>query len=121
MIWGTLLGGAVELGKNWLQGKVEEQKVKQEVKLEKLRNDANWEATMADATKTSWKDEYLILVLTSPLWFIGYGVAVDNPEIIERVNTGFLTLSELPEYYQYLLYAAVLASFGLKVKYIVKK
>lgn len=121
MIWSALVGGAIELGKNWVKGKMEEQKVKQEVRLEKLRNDADWEARMADATATSWKDEYLILVLTAPLWFIGYGIAVDNPEIINRVNVGFETLAALPEFYQYLLYAAVLASFGLKMKDALKK
>ena len=120
-MWQALIGPITEIAGGWIKGKVEEQKVKQEVKLEKLRTDADWEARMADATVSSWKDEYLILVLTSPLWFIGYGVAVDNPEIIDRVQKAFATLAGLPEYYQYLLYAAVLASFGLKVKDMIKK
>ena len=120
-MWQALISPIAEIAGSWVKGKVEEQKVKQEVKLEKLRTGADWEARMADATASSWKDEYLILVLTSPLWFIGYGVAVDNPEIIDRVQKAFATLADLPEYYQFLLYAAVLASFGLKVKDMIKK
>ena len=108
------MGGVVDLAKGWVKGKAEEQKVKQEVKLEKLRTDADWEARMADATRSSWKDEYLIVLLTLPLWSLAYAVAFDSPEVIDRVKQVFTTLSELPEYYQYLLYVAVLASFGIK-------
>lgn len=114
MIWGTVLSGVVDLAKGWVQGKAEEQKVKQEVKLEKLKTDADWEARMADATANSWKDEYLIILLTLPLWFIGYGVIMDDTAIIDRVHAGFTALQQLPEFYQYLLYTGVLASFGIK-------
>ncbi len=39
-MWQALLGPVIEMGKSWIQGKAEEQKVKQEVKLEKLKTDA---------------------------------------------------------------------------------
>jgi len=121
MILGSLISGVADLGRSYLQGKVEEKKAIQAVKIKRIESDSTWENTMADATKSSWKDEYLVLVLTSPIIFIGYGVAMDNPEIINRVNLAFATLANLPEFYQILLYAAVLASFGLKVKDQFKK
>lgn len=120
-MWQALIKPVADLAGGWIKGKIEEKKAAHEAKIERIKNDADWEARMADATSSSWKDEYLIIVLTAPLWFIGYGVAVDNPEIIERVHVAFQTLAELPEYYQYLLYAAVLASFGLKIKDQLKK
>jgi hypothetical protein len=109
-----LLGPALELGKDFLKGKAEEKKAIQERKINAIQNDANWEATMADATKSSWKDEYLIILLTLPLWLIGWAIAMDDPSMLERVNQGFKALQELPEFYQYLLYTGVLASFGVK-------
>lgn len=114
MIWGSLLGGLVDLGKDFIKGKVEEQKVKQEVKLEKLKNDADWEARMADATRNSWKDEWFTLVLSAPIVAIMWAVATDDTSIIDRVNQGFISMQQLPEFYQQLLIIAVLASFGLK-------
>jgi hypothetical protein len=39
---------------------------------------------------------------------------MDNPAIIERLTAAFDTLNSLPEWYQYLLFIAVSASFGLK-------
>ena len=109
-----LLGPALELGKDFLKGKAEEKKAIQQRKINAIQNDANWEATMADATKSSWKDEYLIILLTLPLWLIGWAIAMDDPSMLERVDQGFKALQELPEFYQYLLYTGVLASFGVK-------
>jgi hypothetical protein len=43
-----------------------------------------------------------------------YSVAIDDVSILERVNEGFAALNQLPEWYQYLLFIAVSASFGLK-------
>lgn len=114
MIWGTVLGGVVDLAKGWVKGKAEEQKVKQEVRLEKLKTDADWEARMADATRNSWKDEWFTVVLSAPVIAIMWAVAVDDTSIIDRVNEGFMALQNLPEFYQQLLIIAVLASFGLK-------
>lgn len=109
-----LIGPALELGKDFLKGKAEEKKAIQQRKINQINNDAEWELKMAEATANSWKDEYLIILLTLPLWFIGYGVIMDDTAIIDRVHAGFTALQQLPEFYQYLLYTGVLASFGIK-------
>ena len=113
-MWQALIGPIADLAGGWIKGKIEEKKAIQEAKIERIKTDADWEARMADASANSWKDEYLIVILTLPVIFIGYGVATDNLDIISRVNSGFETLSSLPEWYQYLLFIGVSASFGLK-------
>ena len=113
-MWQALIGPIADLAGGWIKGKIEEKKAIQEAKIERIKTDADWEARMADASANSWKDEYLIVILTLPVLFIGYGVATDNLDIISRVNSGFETLSSLPEWYQYLLFIGVSASFGLK-------
>jgi hypothetical protein len=109
-----LIGPAVDLAKDFIKGKADEKKAIQARKIASIQNDADWEARMADATANSWKDEYLIILLTLPLWFIGYGVIMDDTAVIDRVHAGFTALQQLPEFYQYLLYTGVLASFGIK-------
>ena len=122
MIWGALIGGAVDLAKNFIKGKVQESKIKQEVRLERLKNDADWEARMADASATSWKDEWFTILLSMPILFVTYGVAMNDMTVIERVHIAFEVLAGLPEWFQYLLYTAVLASFGIKgVGKLIKK
>src|SRR5210317_820877 len=109
-----LLGPALELGKDFLKGKAEEKKAIQERKINAIQNDADWEAKMADATANSWKDEFWSIVLALPIVAIAYSVAIDDVSIIDRVKEGFAVLNDLPEWYQYLLFIAVSASFGLK-------
>ncbi len=109
-----LLGPALELGKDFLKGKAEEKKAIQQRKISAIQNDADWENKMADATSNSWKDEFWSIILALPIMAVVYSVAMDDVSIIERVNEGFAALNQLPEWYQYLLFIAVSASFGLK-------
>ena len=109
-----LLGPALELGKDFLKGKAEEKKAIQQRKISAINNDADWEAKMADATSNSWKDEFWSIILALPIIAVVYSVAMDDVSIIARVNEGFEALNQLPDWYQYLLFIAVSASFGLK-------
>jgi len=109
-----LLGPAMELGKEFIKGKADEKKALQQRKINAIQNDADWESKMADATKNSWKDEFFSIILSLPLIAVAYSVVMDDVTIIARVNEGFEALNQLPEWYQYLLFIAVSASFGLK-------
>ena len=109
-----LLGPALELGKEFIKGKADEKKAIQERKINAIQNDANWEEKMASATEKSWKDEWFSVLLSLPLLGVAYSVIINDPSIIVRVNEAFAALNQLPEWYQYLLFIAVSASFGLK-------
>jgi hypothetical protein len=113
-MWQTLITPIANLAGGYLKNKAEEKKAVHKAKMTMIKNDADWEAKMASASSSSWKDEFFTICLSLPLFFIGYAVAVDDPQIIERVQQGFAALSELPEWYQYLLFIAVSASFGIK-------
>ena len=109
-----LIGPAVELAKDFVKGKAEEKKAIQQRKIQAIQSDANWEEKMANSTANSWKDEFWSIILALPIVAVAYSVAMDDVTIIDRVNEGFEALNQLPEWYQYLLFIAVSASFGLK-------
>ncbi len=113
-ILGGMIGAVADLGKSYLGNKAAEKQAKHKAKITMIENDADWESKMAEASNSSLKDEFFVIVLSFPLFFIGYAVAVDDPTIINRVKEGFNALSELPEWYQYLLFIAVSSSFGIK-------
>lgn len=73
----------------------------------KATADINWDTAMADATKTSWKDEWFTVVLTVPLIlaFLGFD---------GTIKRGFTALDSAPDWYFYALMAAIAASFGLR-------
>ena len=109
-----LIGPAMDLAKDFVKGKAEEKKAIQKRKIQAIEKDANWEEKIASATDKSWKDEFWSVILSLPILAVAYSVATDNNAVIERLNSAFDTLNTLPEWYQYLLFIAVSASFGLK-------
>jgi len=110
----TLISPLAGLAKNYLSNKAEQAKAKHEAKMNVIQNDADWEAKMAEASASSWKDEFFSLTLSLPLFFIGYAIVVNDMTIIHRVEQAFDALNNLPDWYQYLLFIAVSASFGIK-------
>jgi hypothetical protein len=113
-MWQALIGPVTELVGGHFKRKAQEKQATHERKLQVIQNDAAWENKMADATSNSWKDEFWTLVLAAPVFMIGYAIAMDDVAVIERVDMAFAALDTLPEWYQYLLFLAVSASFGIR-------
>ena len=113
-MWQALVGPIAELGRQWLKNKAEVKQATHEAVLKRIEKEADWEATMAQGSLSSYKDEWWVIVLSVPIIAIGWAVLSDNPDIIVRTKEAFVALEDLPEWYQYLLYIAVLSSFGIR-------
>ena len=116
---GALIGPIASLASSWMNSKVEKVKADGQAKVAQARakavvaekvatGEVQWEKSMADATDSSWKDEFALVVLLAP------AILVFIPSMTEYVRTGFEVLNNLPEWYQYLLFIAVSSSFGIK-------
>ena len=119
-MWTALIGPIADLAGTWLNGKVEKQKAKTEVAIatakaeavvmqKKATGEIDWDLKMADASASSWKDEWLTIIFSVPLVlsFCGdWGRQV--------VSDGFEALTTMPEWYQYTLGVIVAASFGVR-------
>lgn len=107
-----ILGGLIGLGQTWLESRAKKQLAKAEAEAEVMKQASKdvseWEQLMAKGSMTSWKDEYWTIVLSIPV------VMCFVPSTQDIVFNGFAALAKTPEWFQYLLYAAVLASFGLR-------
>ena len=113
-MWQALIAPLAELGRQWLKNKAEVKQAKHEAVLKNIEKESNWEDTMAQGSLTSWKDEWFTVVLSVPVVAVGFGIALDNPTVLLRTKEALEALSGLPEWYQYLLYIAVLSSFGIR-------
>lgn len=80
--------------------------------------DAEWEALAVKGTESSWKDEYVTLVITSPLIGIFVGslwFAVTGDEtLLAGVNMGIANLTALGVDYGEVMAVVVYAAVGLK-------
>ena len=113
-MWQALISPISNLIGGYLNNKHEQAQAKHEAKLQIIQNDADWETKMAIASGSSWKDEFWTIVLAVPLFCLGWSVVVDDPAILDRVSDSFSALDTLPDWYQYLLFLAVSASFGIR-------
>lgn len=101
----TMVGG---LASEWLQGKRDEAKAKQEAKITAIKSIENWDAIQASNSSTSFKDEWFVFVLSIPM------IGAFIPSLVPYIEEGFRVLDTMPEYYKGFLAAAIAASFGLK-------
>ena len=115
----SLIGPIANLAGTWFENKVAKTKADGEAKVAEAKARATvaekvatgevaWEGKMADATVDSWKDEFALVVLLLP------AILVFIPGMRDYVKEGFEILATFPDWYQYLLYIAISASFGIK-------
>ena len=69
----------------------------------------------------SWKDEWFVVLLSTPLILVFLSVFLNKPEWVLKLKEGFDTLNSLPEWYIYSLLAAIFSSLGLKISDIAMK
>ena len=115
----ALIGPIANLAGSWFENKIAKTKAEGQAKVAEAKaratvaekvaaGEVEWEGKMADATNDSWKDEFALVVLLAP------AILVFIPGMREYVKQGFVVLETLPDWYKYLLYIAISASFGIK-------
>jgi hypothetical protein len=95
------------LAGTWLDGKVETQKAKVEVAKKVAAGEMEWNQTMASASASSWKDEWLTILVSIPLILAFTG----HEDIVKR---GFAALDSMPDFYKTAVGVVFAASFGVQ-------
>jgi hypothetical protein len=113
-MWQALISPITSLLGQVLKNKAEEKAAVHTAKMQVIQNTASWEQLMASASATSWKDEWFTLLLSAPVVALMWGIGMNDVEIIDRIGLAFGELNRLPDWYQYLLFMAVSASFGIR-------
>jgi len=107
-MWVALISPLVELASGWLKGRKEIQQATIQREVQVLQNEANWDSIQAEASKASWKDEWLTILVSIPM------ILAFIPGMKDEVMNGFSVLASCPEWYQYLIGVVFAASFGIK-------
>lgn len=124
MIWsllGTVAKGAVDV----IKTKTETKKLMAEAEQTHIRKMAEGDIEYAIATQknmqNSWRDEWFTVILSLPLLIVFGAIFFGKPEWIDKLQEGFSTLSNLPDWYIWALMASIASSFGLKISDIAIK
>jgi hypothetical protein len=113
-----LIQPLASLAGSYLENKIEKTKAEGVVKVETAKAKAavarkvaagelEWNNTMAEATNSSWKDEWLTVLVSVPLVlaFTGY------EDVVKR---GFDALEAMPSFYKSAVAVVFAASFGVQ-------
>lgn len=107
-----IIGDIISLGETYIKGKQRKAQAKADaeaaVMVKAANGEVEWESIQAKNSGSSWKDEYLIIILTLPAIMCFFS---GGPEV---VKAGFDALGSMPEYYQHFLYIGIGASFGIR-------
>ena len=121
--WG-LLGQGLKAGLAIYKNKKQAEVAMSEaaiVHAEKMkRGEIEFSGQIAKNQKNDWKDEFVLLVLTSPLAILFYSVFAEDEEIQAKLDLYFMKLQEMPWWIVSLWVSVVAAIYGIKATDLIK-
>lgn len=102
-----IVNAVTSIAGTWLEGKVETQKAKVEMAKKVAAGEMEWNQAMAQASASSWKDEWLTILVSIPLILSFTG----HEDIVKR---GFEALESMPDFYKTAVGVVFAASFGVQ-------
>jgi uncharacterized ion transporter superfamily protein YfcC len=69
----------------------------------------------------SWKDEFVLLLVSAPVLLLIWSVFSDDPQIKEKIDLFFEYFKNMPMWFQILFISVVGAVYGIKGTEIMKK
>jgi len=121
--WG-LLGHGLKAGLEIYKNKKKTEVMMSEaaiVHAEKMKKgQIEYTGKVFEAQKGDWKDEFVLLTVSSPLFVLAYGVFAEDEKIQEKLDLYFEKLSAMPWWITGLWISIVAAIYGIKATDIVK-
>ena len=124
-MWWNLIGMAVKTGaevyKNRQESKALESQA-QKLHYERMaRGEIEYQGKIMDSNSQSWKDEFVLILISIPILLLGWSVFSNDEQIKVKLDTFFTYFGNLPLWYQALFVGVVSAIYGLKGADIFKR
>ena len=124
MPW-NLLGMALKTGAKIYSDKQKTKEALSEARLlhaEKMRRgDIEFSGKIFERQNGDWKDEFVLLTVSSPLFLLAYSVFAEDEDIQNKIDLYFAKLQEMPWWLVSLWIAIVSAIYGIKATDLIKK
>ena len=115
--WG-LFGSGIKAGLEIYKNKKAADVAMSEAKLLHIENikrgEIEFSGIIADNHKHDWKDEFVLLTISSPLFLLAYSVFAEDEKMQEKIDLYFQKLQEMPWWIVGLWVSVVAAIYGLK-------
>ena len=88
---------------------------------EKMRTgEIEYQGKVFEHQKGDWKDEFVLIVLSTPIFMLAYSVFAEDPEIEKKMDLFFEKLEMMPWWLVGLWVSVVAAIYGIKASEITK-
>ena len=75
---------------------------------------------LLEARQSDWKDEFVLILLSTPIIILAYAVVSNDPSVMDKVNIFFDHFSKLPSWFTNLWILGVASIYGIKGTQIFK-
>jgi len=124
-MWWNLVGMAVKTGaevyKNRQDSKALESQAQKLHYQRMAKGEIEYQGKIMDTNANSWKDEFVLILISIPILLLGWSVFSDDEQIKVKLDTFFTYFGNLPLWYQALFVGVVSAIYGLKGADIFKR
>ena len=83
------------------------------------RGEIEFSGQVMEGQKGDWKDEFVLLTLSSPLFLLAYGVFAEDDKIQQKLDLYFEKLQTMPWWITGLWISVVAAIYGIKATDII--
>jgi uncharacterized ion transporter superfamily protein YfcC len=119
-----LLPSGIKLGMDIIKNRNESKRLESVAELRHMEKMANGEVeyqkAVMDNNNQGWKDEFVLILVASPVMLLIWSIFSDDPKIMEKVEKFFQQFNNMPFWYQALFIGVVSAIYGLKGADIMK-
>ena len=123
MIWNVLGLGIKTAAKLYSDKKATESALSEAslLRAEKMkRGEIEFSGKIFERQKGDWKDEFVLIILSTPIIMLAYSVFAEDPEIERKLDLFFTKLNEMPYWLVGLWISIVAAIYGIKATDIIK-
>ena len=78
------------------------------------RGEEAYQGKLLEARQSDWKDEFVLVVLTLPIFVIAWGVWSEDPAASEKIRMFFQQFQQLPSWFTNLWILVVASIYGIK-------
>ena len=117
-MWFSAIKLAVNAGSHIFKKRQETKMLMADAQMEHARKMARGEETyqgkLLEARQSDWKDEAVLIILSTPVLILAWAVVSDDPTAMDKVKLFFEMFSQLPSWFTNLWILVVASIYGIK-------
>jgi len=117
-MWFNLLGMAAKTGLHVYKNRQKQKMLMSDaasLQAERMaKGDIEYQGKLLEARQSDYKDEFVLVILSTPIIILAWAVFSDNPQAMDKVNIFFEHFAALPKWFTSLWILVVASIFGIK-------